>query len=101
MNPVFTEREVGGAVKSCPMEKRHWIEIAMVGEDARGIAYLEYEVVLPNGELVRGYLDQDGFARLERLADGGECTVRFPELDQEAWSLLEVKGARSFAELTS
>ena len=45
---------------------------------------IRYEVVLPTGELRRGYLDQDGFARIDAIPDG-QCQVSFPDYDYSSW----------------
>ncbi len=63
----------------------HWIEIELVGEDDRPIPWEEYQVVLPDGTVVRGYLDDEGYARCDRIAQGGQCRVSFPALDRDAW----------------
>jgi len=84
----FPDAPVGSAVQPCPRlepEPTHWIEIELVGEDDEPIPWEEYAVVLPWQETVTGYLDGDGFARLQGLKSGGQCMVCFPRLDKEAW----------------
>jgi hypothetical protein len=40
---------------------------------------------LPNGDEARGYLDANGWARIESIASPGECLITFPGLDESAW----------------
>jgi hypothetical protein len=78
----------GQTIQPCPLQRKKmvdWIEIELIGEDGKAIPYEEYEVTLPDGQLVRGYLDAQGFARFDQLDPPGTCEVRFPRLDKEAW----------------
>jgi hypothetical protein len=94
MAEIFTNSEVGSPVGSCspaaePQPKPkpvHWIEIQLVGEDNSPISWEEYEVTLPQGEKVRGYVDEKGSARVENIAVPGTCVITFPRLDMEAWT---------------
>lgn len=43
-----------------------------------------YEIEVAGGQVVRGTLDNKGFARVEGI-EPGSCKVTFPKLDQEAW----------------
>ena len=63
----------------------HWIEISMVGEDGNPVPGVRYELELPNGRMARGRLDDLGRARVDGIEHGGECRVRFPDLDGDAW----------------
>lgn len=74
------------AVQACPLaaDKNHWVEIELVGEDDRPIPWEAYEITLPGGNTVSGFLDAQGKARVES-PDGGSCEISFPELDSEAW----------------
>lgn len=96
-NP-FSERPVGETVQPCPLQQRntpvHWIEIELVGEDDKPIPYEEYRIRLPDETEVEGYLDQDGFARLDQLPSAGNCQVCFPNLDKDAWEFIESIPAR-------
>lgn len=66
----------------------HWIEIVLVGEDDQPVPGEAYEIELPDGRIRRGRLDVEGKARVDGIARAGACKVRFPELDQDAWSPL-------------
>jgi len=85
----FANVPVGSVVQPCPLSKQptptYWIEIELVGEDEQPIPWEEYEVILADGERVTGYLDGEGFARLEQLKTAGSCLVSFVKLDKEAW----------------
>ncbi|EYF02877.1 hypothetical protein [Chondromyces apiculatus] len=62
-----------------PVEK-HWIEIELRAEEAPHdpVPHARYVVELPNGEVVEGYLDENGKARLEGIP-AGQCKVSFPD----------------------
>jgi hypothetical protein len=89
MPETFTTTEVGTAVQPCQSGPEptpsHWIELEMIGEDDQPIPWEEYEVTLPGGEKVSGYLDDRGWARIDNIDKAGSCRICFPMLDQEAW----------------
>ena len=64
---------------------RAWIEIRLEDRDGKPVPRARYEVLLDNRELRQGYLDQQGFARLEGLPEG-TCKVCFPDYDQSSWN---------------
>jgi hypothetical protein len=70
----------------------HWIEIQLVGEDDSPVGNMKYRVRLPDGEIVTGTLNDNGFARLDRLEQSGTCEVCFPDLDKEAWTHVRTQG---------
>ncbi len=74
----------------------HWIEIELVGEDDKPIPNEKYKVVLPDGSIKEGNLDQNGWVRVESNPVG-KCEVTFPELDKEAWQFIEAVAAKSLA----
>ncbi|MEZ5428578.1 MAG: hypothetical protein R2747_20195 [Pyrinomonadaceae bacterium] len=75
---------------------RHWIEIELVGEDGRPVPDEKYRVVMPDGSLKEGKLDQNGWARVESDPPG-ECEVTFPERDKEAWEFIEAVASRTLS----
>jgi hypothetical protein len=85
----FGDSEAGSAVQDCPLRKKestpHWIEIQLVGEDDSPVPGVEYQVVLPNGDVVHGYLDDNGRGRVDSIEAAGDCKVTFPEMDRDAW----------------
>ncbi|HVC62099.1 MAG TPA: hypothetical protein VND19_17265 [Acetobacteraceae bacterium] len=64
----------------------HWIEIILVDEADQPVPWEEYEITLPDGSIVHGALDRQGFARVDSIADAGMCRITFPRLDTEVWS---------------
>ena len=89
----FSNSPVGSAVEPCPPQGQvTWIEIAMVGEDGRPVPWIEYLILLPNGERVKGYLDKNGWARIDNIRPAGKCQISFPSLDEEAWVFTESRG---------
>jgi hypothetical protein len=96
MPETFNDQPVGSAVQSCPQAQStpqpkpvHWIEIQLVGLDARPVSWEEYEITLPTGAKVRGYVDGRGRARVDNIADAGTCQITFPRLDKDAWAPLK------------
>ena len=93
----FSNEPVGTAVQPCPLAKKtgpHWVEIELIGENGKGIPFEEYRVTLGSGEKRSGLLDEKGFARLDGLAEGGNCQITFPRLDGGAWEFIESTDAR-------
>jgi hypothetical protein len=72
---------------------RHWIEIELVGEDNKPIPREKYSVILPDGKVIEGELDEQGWARLESVLTG-DCQVTFPELDKKVWEHIETSGPK-------
>ena len=67
------------------LQKTHFIEINLVDEDSKPVPGEAYKVTLPDGTTVAdGTLDEKGHARVENI-DPGNCTVTFPNIDQDAW----------------
>ncbi len=62
-----------------------WIELVLEDEAARPVPSEPYELVLPTGEVRSGQLDERGRALVQGVPSG-ECRVRFPARDGEAWS---------------
>jgi hypothetical protein len=92
MSESFSNSAVGSPVVPCPLAESspkpkpvHWIEIQLIGEDGSPVPWEEYAITLPDGNKVRGYVDQHGRARVENIAEFGTCVVTFPQLDREAW----------------
>ena len=87
MPETFGSNEAGSPVVPCPLQKNrpHWVEIELRGEDDSPVPWEEYEVKLPNGDIATGYLDENGWARVENIDWPGNCTIGFPRLDHDAW----------------
>ncbi|MEP7381524.1 MAG: hypothetical protein ABI910_07550 [Gemmatimonadota bacterium] len=74
-----------GVILPCPGNKpEHWIEIELADEDGAPVPDVEFRVVLPNGEAVRGYLDSTGSQRFGPFEAAGSCEVSFPNLDERS-----------------
>lgn len=67
-------------------QDKTFIEIKLVDESGAAVVGERYEVTLPSGRVRHGALDQDGFARIDRI-DEGTCDVTFPNLDGRRWDL--------------
>lgn len=85
----FRNVPLGHIVQPCPTQTRtvpvYWIEIELIGEDEQPIPWESYELTLPDGTVVPGFLDDQGLARLDGIVAAGTCHVRFPALDSDAW----------------
>lgn len=79
------------SLKAAP--HRHWIEIELVGEDNEPVPNEKYVIILPDGNVQEGELDDRGWARVESVA-AGDCRVTFPELDKQVWEHLETTGPK-------
>jgi type VI secretion system secreted protein VgrG len=65
-------------------DKQHFIAIELLDDENQPVAGEPYEVVLPDGSTVAsGTTDENGKARVGNI-DPGQCTVRFPRIDQSA-----------------
>lgn len=54
--------------------------VSAVGEPVDGIAY---ELTMPSGTVVSGTADVNGVIKLTGLRERGDCTIRFPRVDDE------------------
>jgi hypothetical protein len=89
----FSANPVATTVQPCPLatrtpSERHFIAIEMLDEADKPVVGLAYTVKLPTGEVVRGYLDEKGSARIDGIPVSGICQVGFPDLDQDVWEVL-------------
>jgi uncharacterized protein involved in type VI secretion and phage assembly len=67
-----------------PDTKTSWIEIELVDDEDQPVAGERYEITTPDGKIKRGTTDTKGRAREEGIQPG-QCQIRFPRLDAEAW----------------
>ncbi len=65
-------------------KKPSWIEIVLVDEEDIPVAGEAYRIVLPDGSVKEGSLDEKGFARIDSI-EPGTCKISFPSLDKDAW----------------
>lgn len=73
-----------GSAKTPPRKSISWIEIELVDEEDTPVPCEEYELELPDGFVMSGYLNSKGTARVDGI-DPGQCKVTFPKLDKSAW----------------
>ncbi len=91
MNPGgFGDSPVGATSKPCPRANNpnapvHWVGIELKDESGKPVPDEPYRVTLSTGEVVRGFLDKDGKARIEGVETLADCQVSFPGLDSDAW----------------
>jgi hypothetical protein len=91
----FGNASVNGSAQECPASQPdYWLEIRLQDPDGNLVPHEEYVVTLSDGSTVRGYLDDQGWARFAPLADGGDCQVSFPNIDSEAWQFDHSEGPK-------
>jgi type VI secretion system secreted protein VgrG len=66
-----------------PPQELSWVEIEMVDEEGNPVAGEYYELTDSSGRVKKGTLNAQGRAHLTVFP--GECTLRFPNLDRDAW----------------
>jgi hypothetical protein len=64
-----------------------WIAIQLIDEDGNPVPDVAYSVTLPDGSIMTGSLDDQGFARFDDI-DPGQCQVSFPEIHAKEWKRL-------------
>ena len=64
--------------------KKSWIEIELVDGKGKPVKHARYRVTPPGGKPVEGFLNDEGFARINGI-DPGNCTIAFPDLDGATW----------------
>lgn len=69
-------------------EETHKVTIKLIGEDAKPVSGARFRVSLPDGSVREGRLGSTGSITFTGLP-AGNCTVSFPELDEEAWEPLQ------------
>ena len=63
-------------------QKKSWIEIKLEDEEGNPIPGKKYNIKLPDGSVIEGTLDGEGYARVDGI-DPGDCEVTFPDDDEE------------------
>lgn len=94
----FRDRlRVSGVVRGRPIEQEEalapveapvvttWIQIQLVDEDCEPISGERYEIHCPDGTVRRGRTNLYGRARFDDIEQPGDCQIKFPDLDLEAW----------------
>lgn len=64
--------------------KPHFIEIELFDQNNKPVARERFRIVAPDRKPFEGFLDQNGFARIDGI-DSGTCVVSFPALDAASW----------------
>ncbi len=64
--------------------KTAWVEIAVVDDTGAPVAYAPYRIEVPGGEIVEGWTDDKGVARIEGILPG-TCRITLTDLDEKAW----------------
>jgi len=61
------------------------VEVELVDADDAPVANEAWELLLPDGTMLSGQLDESGYARIGPVPTSG-CQIRFPNLDAAAWA---------------
>jgi type VI secretion system secreted protein VgrG len=64
-------------------EKTHWVEVELLDEMGKPVAGEPCQITLPNGSKSVYSTDAKGLIRIEKI-DGGNCSFRWLNLDQDA-----------------
>jgi type VI secretion system secreted protein VgrG len=56
----------------------------LTDEHGNPVPDVSYSVTLPDGSVMTGSLDDQGFARFDDI-DPGKCLVSFPEIHAKEW----------------
>jgi uncharacterized protein involved in type VI secretion and phage assembly len=87
VTPITPQPEVPGhefPEEPPPQPATHFIEIQLRDELGNPIVGEKYEITTPDGKLRTGTTDANGHARENNLV-AGQCQIKFPRLDTEAW----------------
>ena len=66
-------------------DKTSWIEIKLLDKDGQPVPGERYRILLPDGSVDEGTLDEYGFRRIEGI-DPGTCQITFPQWDHSSWA---------------
>jgi uncharacterized Zn-binding protein involved in type VI secretion len=72
----FVVETAGIKQRSGLLKYKDWIELELRDEEGKTIGGAEYEVHLPDGQIRKGTLDQNGYAKVENIPPG-KVTVTF------------------------
>ena len=61
-----------------------WVAVRLIDQDGQAVTGEAYRLVLPDGSVQDGTLDDSGEAFVNGI-DPGECQVTFPNLDAKEW----------------
>jgi len=81
---VEPEPEVPGHEFEEPQNQTSWIEVRLTDETGEPVAGERYEITTPDNKIRRGVTDSRGRIR-ETGMPPGQCQIKFPRLDTEAW----------------
>jgi len=74
----------GGGGSTTPTEKPTTIGLELVDENGKPVKNERYEVKMPDGSVMTGFLDDNGKALIDSSKEGN-CEVSFPDLDKDEW----------------
>jgi type VI secretion system secreted protein VgrG len=81
---TYSAAETHNEASEEAQQEKSWIEIKLVDENNDPVPGERYRIELPGGKIAEGTLDQNGFAKVNRIKPG-TCKVTFPRLDKDTW----------------
>lgn len=75
-------REPASSEPDVPIEPDE-LEVRVVRSTGAAADGIRYELTMPSGEVVSGSADVNGVIKLTGLRERGDCTLRFPKVDDE------------------
>jgi hypothetical protein len=82
--PPARQRKPPKDSESSDTRVKTWIAIRVLDEDGNPVPDVAYSVTLPDGSIMTGSLDDQGFARFDEI-DPGQCQISFPEIHAKEW----------------
>ena len=64
------------------------IAIQLVDREDKPVAVEAFELTTPKGHVLASKLTASGFMRVRKIRPGGECKIRFPEIDGSIWEFV-------------
>jgi len=81
---TYSAAETHNEASEEAQQEKSWIEIKLVDENNDPVPGERYRIEMPDGKIAEGSLDQNGYAKVNRIKPG-TCKVTFPKLDTAAW----------------
>ena len=81
---TYSAAETHNEASEEAQQEKSWIEIKLVDENNDPVPGERYRIEMPDGKIAEGSLDQNGYAKVNRIKPG-TCKVTFPKLDKDAW----------------
>jgi uncharacterized Zn-binding protein involved in type VI secretion len=81
-NAASASTSRGGSVESARTIEPDEIEVVVVNTSGKPAGNVAFELLFPDGSARIGRTTDDGLIRFDHLTQRGECTLKFPDLEQ-------------------